>query len=134
MYDGHPQLVIYKVCVILVCKCVGYVLIVLCIPLTVQIMAGRHLVKQGRGIASPYVEIEIAGMDCDNQKFKTSPHGSSRYNTNFLHLTILVLKQVLPAQIILKFDSKPIGCNLSEYLGIGYLQLLSIWSVRALEL
>lgn len=31
--------------------------------------------KQGRGIASPYVEMEIAGIECDNQKYKTTPHG-----------------------------------------------------------
>ncbi|BFZ19735.1 hypothetical protein BsWGS_22774 [Bradybaena similaris] len=43
------------------------------LTLSIIIVAARHLVKQGRGIASPFVEIEIVGMECDNQKFKTSP-------------------------------------------------------------
>lgn len=41
------------------------------VTLTITILGARHLVKSGRGIASPFVEIEIAGMECDNQKFKT---------------------------------------------------------------
>lgn len=40
-----------------------------------QILGARHLVKSGRGIASPFVEIEIAGLECDNQKFKTGTRG-----------------------------------------------------------
>ncbi|KAL8594295.1 hypothetical protein ACOMHN_000997 [Nucella lapillus] len=41
------------------------------VTLTITILGARHLVKSGRGIASPFVEIEVAGMECDNQKFKT---------------------------------------------------------------
>lgn len=41
------------------------------LTLTITILGARHLVKSGRGIASPFVEIEVAGMQCDNQKFKT---------------------------------------------------------------
>ena len=37
-----------------------------------QIIAGRHLVKTGRGIASPFVEVEIVGADYDIQKYKTN--------------------------------------------------------------
>ncbi|GFO31278.1 phosphoinositide phospholipase c, partial [Plakobranchus ocellatus] len=50
------------------------------LTLSITIMAARHLVKQGRGIASPFVEIEIAGIECDNQKFKTSPHVDNGLN------------------------------------------------------
>lgn len=41
------------------------------VTLAITILGARHLVKSGRGIASPFVELEIAGMQCDNQKFKT---------------------------------------------------------------
>ncbi|KAK7474992.1 hypothetical protein BaRGS_00033739 [Batillaria attramentaria] len=41
------------------------------VTLTITILGARHLVKSGRGIASPFLEIEIAGLQCDNQKFKT---------------------------------------------------------------
>lgn len=38
-------------------------------------IGARHLVKSGRGIASPFVEIEIVGAEYDNNKFKTSTRG-----------------------------------------------------------
>ncbi|KAL8563654.1 hypothetical protein ACOMHN_055288 [Nucella lapillus] len=41
------------------------------LTLTITILGARHLVKCGRGMASPFVEIEVCGMECDNQKFKT---------------------------------------------------------------
>ncbi|PVD20783.1 hypothetical protein C0Q70_18944 [Pomacea canaliculata] len=41
------------------------------LTLSITILGARHLVKTGRGIASPFVEMEIAGIKCDNQKFKT---------------------------------------------------------------
>ncbi|KAK3610357.1 hypothetical protein CHS0354_008630 [Potamilus streckersoni] len=42
-------------------------------PLTISvtIIAARHLTKAKRGIASPFVEIEIIGLECDNNKYKT---------------------------------------------------------------
>ena len=37
-----------------------------------QIIGARHLTKSsGRGIVSPFVEIEIAGVESDNMKAKT---------------------------------------------------------------
>ena len=44
-----------------------------------QIIGARHLVKPGRGIASPLVEVEIIGMPCDNSKYKTQQIGQSVY-------------------------------------------------------
>ncbi|KAL5020958.1 hypothetical protein ScPMuIL_000113 [Solemya velum] len=41
------------------------------LTLTISIIAGRHFVKTGRGIASPFVEIETNGLDCDISKYKT---------------------------------------------------------------
>ena len=45
-----------------------------CTPITIyiQIIAGRHLVRTGRGICSPLVEVEVVGIDADWAKFKTS--------------------------------------------------------------
>ncbi|XP_019629361.1 PREDICTED: 1-phosphatidylinositol 4,5-bisphosphate phosphodiesterase gamma-1-like isoform X4 [Branchiostoma belcheri] len=41
------------------------------ITVTLTIFGGRHLPKAGRGIASPFVEVEIIGAEYDNSKFKT---------------------------------------------------------------
>lgn len=35
-------------------------------------MAARHLIKSGRGLASPFVEVEVIGIEHDNNKFKTN--------------------------------------------------------------
>lgn len=45
-----------------------------CTPITIhiQILGGRHLIRTGRGICSPLVEIEVLGIDADWSKFKTS--------------------------------------------------------------
>ena len=38
-----------------------------------QLIGARHLVKTGRGIASPFVEVEFVGCEYDNNnKYKTS--------------------------------------------------------------
>ncbi|KAK6178523.1 hypothetical protein SNE40_013298 [Patella caerulea] len=41
------------------------------LSVTITIIGARHLVKAGRGIASPFIEIEVTGIECDTQKFKT---------------------------------------------------------------
>lgn len=45
-----------------------------CTPITIhlEIIAGRHLVRTGRGICSPLVEVEVLGIDADWAKFKCS--------------------------------------------------------------
>jgi len=45
-----------------------------CTPITIsiQIIGGRHLVRTGRGICSPLVEVEVVGIDADWAKFRTS--------------------------------------------------------------
>ncbi|XP_048731968.1 1-phosphatidylinositol 4,5-bisphosphate phosphodiesterase gamma-1-like isoform X5 [Ostrea edulis] len=42
------------------------------LTLSVKIIGARHLVKSGKGIISPFVEIEIAGLEYDKNKFKTT--------------------------------------------------------------
>ncbi|KAJ8303617.1 hypothetical protein KUTeg_020013 [Tegillarca granosa] len=41
------------------------------VTLTIMIIGARHLVKPGRGIAAPSIEIEICGLGFDNNKYKT---------------------------------------------------------------
>ncbi|XP_062501636.1 1-phosphatidylinositol 4,5-bisphosphate phosphodiesterase gamma-1-like isoform X2 [Corticium candelabrum] len=41
------------------------------VALSIVILGARNLVKFGRGISSPFVEIDIVGLDCDTQKYKT---------------------------------------------------------------
>ena len=44
--------------------------------LFLQILAARHLEKTGRSIASPFIEVEIIGIERDNaQKYKTQTIG-----------------------------------------------------------
>lgn len=40
--------------------------------LTIRVIGARHLPKPGRGIACPFVELEICGGEYDNNKFRTS--------------------------------------------------------------
>lgn len=42
------------------------------VTISVTIIGARHLVKSGRGIASPFVEVEVLGCSYDgNNKYKT---------------------------------------------------------------
>jgi len=42
-----------------------------------QLIGARHLVKTGRGIPSPFVEVEFIGCEYDNDnKYKTSSAGT----------------------------------------------------------
>ena len=42
------------------------------ITFTIQVIGGRHLIRTGRGICSPLVEVEVCGIDADWAKFRTS--------------------------------------------------------------
>ena len=64
-----------------------------------QIIAARHLQKTGRGIASPFVEVEVVGCEYDvGNKYKTSTKGNYDISIKinlfiflvFNHLLILV--------------------------------------------
>lgn len=50
------------------------------LTLTLTIIAARHLNKSGRGIASPFVEVEIVGAPYDNNKFKTETKADNGLN------------------------------------------------------
>nr|XP_039265386.1 1-phosphatidylinositol 4,5-bisphosphate phosphodiesterase gamma-1-like isoform X1 [Styela clava] len=51
--------------------------------INVQIIAGRHLPKSGRGISCPFVEVEILGCEYDCQKFKTAKQDENGLNPVF---------------------------------------------------
>ncbi|XP_041454201.1 1-phosphatidylinositol 4,5-bisphosphate phosphodiesterase gamma-1-like isoform X1 [Lytechinus variegatus] len=54
------------------------------IHLTITIIAARHLQKTGRGIASPFVEVEVLGSDYDSgNKYKTSTKADNGFNPVF---------------------------------------------------
>lgn len=48
--------------------------------LTIQIIGARHLVRQGRGICSPLVEVEVLGVEADWTKFRTSTCRENGFN------------------------------------------------------
>ena len=51
------------------------------ILLGVRVLAARHLSrKSGRGMVSPYIEVEICGADYDNAKFKTKTMSDNGFN------------------------------------------------------
>lgn len=42
-----------------------------------QVIGARHLVKAGRGMASPFVEVEVVGCEYDNHnRYKTKTQGT----------------------------------------------------------
>jgi len=50
------------------------------------VLSARHLVKVGRGIACPFVEIEIIGCDYDCNKYKTDTKGRLQWS----HILLLL--------------------------------------------
>ncbi|RWS31552.1 phospholipase C gamma-like protein, partial [Leptotrombidium deliense] len=50
------------------------------IVLSINIIAARHLIKNGRGIVSPFVEIEVVGAEYDCAKCKTSTIHDNGFN------------------------------------------------------
>ncbi|CAJ0948809.1 unnamed protein product, partial [Mesorhabditis belari] len=52
------------------------------ISLSVTVVGGRHLSRKdkNKGICSPYVEVEVVGLDCDNATFKTRTATSNGLN------------------------------------------------------
>ena len=43
------------------------------VTIHIRVISGRHLVKPARGIASPFVEVDLVGIDLDKYKTKTFP-------------------------------------------------------------
>ncbi|XP_071822304.1 1-phosphatidylinositol 4,5-bisphosphate phosphodiesterase gamma-1-like isoform X2 [Apostichopus japonicus] len=54
------------------------------IHITIHIISARHLQKSGRGVASPFVEVEVFGCDYDNgNKYKTGTKADNGLNPVF---------------------------------------------------
>ncbi|XP_070574181.1 1-phosphatidylinositol 4,5-bisphosphate phosphodiesterase gamma-1-like isoform X2 [Ptychodera flava] len=51
------------------------------ITLSINLMGARHLVKSGRGIASPFIEVEVFGAEYDgNNKYRTKTKVDNGFN------------------------------------------------------
>ncbi|KAL5466720.1 hypothetical protein EMCRGX_G030868 [Ephydatia muelleri] len=50
------------------------------ITLSVQIIGGRHLLRQGRGMTCPLVEVEVIGVEVDYNKYRTSTCKENGFN------------------------------------------------------
>jgi len=50
------------------------------LDLTVRVMGARHLMRSGRGLVSPFVEIEVIGADYDCVKHKTKVVADNGFN------------------------------------------------------
>ena len=61
------------------------------ITLTIQIIGGRHLVRQGRGICSPLVEVEVSGIDADYAKFRTTTSSKFQISIPILHCKKIII-------------------------------------------
>ena len=62
-----------------------------------QILGARHLVKSGRGIASPFVQIEVCGCACDySTKYKTKTYSEYVFISIVVSYTNVKNKYVMP--------------------------------------
>jgi len=50
------------------------------LDLTIRIMGARHLMRSGRGLVSPYVEVEVIGAEYDSVKHKTKVVSDNGFN------------------------------------------------------
>ncbi|KAK3086130.1 hypothetical protein FSP39_013958 [Pinctada imbricata] len=73
------------------------------LTLSVTIIGARHLVKSGRGIASPFVEIEIVGIDDDITKNKTTTISDNGLNPIWKDQNNLVFDLLCPELALIHF-------------------------------
>ncbi|XP_060063123.1 1-phosphatidylinositol 4,5-bisphosphate phosphodiesterase gamma-1-like [Ylistrum balloti] len=74
-------------------------------PLTISItvIGARHLVKSGRGIASPFIEIEISGIEDDVHKFKTPTIADNGLNPVWKDNNFVVFDLRCPELALIRF-------------------------------
>lgn len=74
-------------------------------PLTISItvIGARHLVKSGRGIASPFIEIEVTGIDYDVHKFKTPTIADNGLNPVWKDNNFVVFDLLCPELALIRF-------------------------------
>ena len=78
--------------------------------LTVRVMAARHLMKP-KGMASPFVEVEVIGADYDNVKLKTkvvqdngfNPVWDESFNLRILNPDLALIRLAIALNIFFVF-------------------------------
>eukprot|EP00105_Crassostrea_gigas_P024834 XP_011445225.1 PREDICTED: 1-phosphatidylinositol 4,5-bisphosphate phosphodiesterase gamma-1 isoform X4 [Crassostrea gigas] len=73
------------------------------LTLSVKIIGARHLVKSGKGIISPFVEIEITGLDNDKSKFKTTTSPSNGLNPIWKDNNSGIFDLICPEMALIRF-------------------------------
>lgn len=73
------------------------------LTITLTVIGARHLVKTGRGIASPFIEIEIAGLDMDCHKYKTQTISDNGLNPMWKENNFVVFDLLCPDLALIRF-------------------------------
>ncbi len=110
----------------------------------VRIVSARHLVKPGKGVASPFVEMEIMGVDGDHAKYKTRVVPDNGFNPVWNEsFSFHIGMPELACLVVTVFDNDmfddanaigqcvlPLGCHAAPGLRPGFrsLQLLNTYS------
>ncbi|XGW10711.1 hypothetical protein V3C99_012318, partial [Haemonchus contortus] len=90
------------------------------IRLTVQVIAGRHLSRRDKhkGICSPFVEVELIGLPCDERSYKTRTIASNGLNP--IWNQTFVFEVTCPEMALLRFsveDGDFVGPKTDPFIG-----------------
>ncbi|KAE9421402.1 hypothetical protein Angca_007319, partial [Angiostrongylus cantonensis] len=99
------------------------------IRITVQVIAGRHLSRRDKhkGICSPFVEVELVGLPCDEKLFKTRTIASNGLNP--IWNQTFMFEVTCPEMALLRFyveDGDFVGPKTDPFIGQAVFPLDSI--------
>ncbi|RCN45588.1 Phosphatidylinositol-specific phospholipase C, Y domain protein [Ancylostoma caninum] len=99
------------------------------VRLTVQVIAGRHLSRRDKhkGICSPFVEVEVIGLPCDESTFKTRTIASNGLNPIWNQTAVFDV--TCPEVALLRFhveDGDFVGPKTDPFIGQAVFPLDSI--------
>ncbi|KAK5977120.1 Phosphoinositide phospholipase C [Trichostrongylus colubriformis] len=99
------------------------------IRLTVQVIAGRHLSRRDKhkGICSPFVEVEVVGLPCDERSYKTRTIASNGLNPIWNQTFVFEIH--CPEMALLRFnveDGDFVGPKTDPFIGQAVFPLDSI--------
>ncbi|KIH64517.1 Phosphatidylinositol-specific phospholipase C, X domain protein [Ancylostoma duodenale] len=99
------------------------------VRLTVQVIAGRHLSRRDKhkGICSPFVEVEVIGLPCDEATFKTRTIASNGLNPIWNQTAVFDVS--CPEVALLRFhveDGDFVGPKTDPFIGQAVFPLDSI--------
>ncbi|PIO75742.1 Phosphatidylinositol-specific phospholipase C, Y domain protein [Teladorsagia circumcincta] len=105
------------------------------VRLTVQVIAGRHLSRRDKhkGICSPFVEVEIVGLPCDDRSYKTRTIASNGLNP--IWNQTFVFEVSCPEMALLRFhveDGDFVGPKTDPFIGQAVFPLDCIRCGRSL--